>query len=361
MTTALARRPDERINWVTSIPFLAFHAVPLLAIFTGVTTRAIVLAVALYAVRMFAVTAGYHRYFAHRSYRVSRPVRLALAVLGTTAAQKGPLWWAAHHRAHHRYSDTDRDIHSPQKGFWWSHVGWILCDRYGTTDLDSVPDLARDPGLRLIERFNWVGPWGLAVFSFLVAGWSGLVVGFFGSTVVLWHATFTVNSLNHTFGTRRYATSDTSRNNPLLALLTFGEGWHNNHHHYQASARQGFYWWEVDLSWYVLRAMRAVRLVSGLRQPTPGALRSNRVRDGMFDLGMFRAAWRRAGTAVARSRVTLGQPMSAVGDSLSTGHASLEAAMHAKRVELELAVAAAIDAAEELTRTSRRATRGVVG
>ena len=222
-------------------------------------------------------------------------MQLALAFLGTTAAQKGPLWWAAHHRAHHRYSDTERDIHSPQKGFWWSHVGWILCDRYGGTDLDAIPDLANDRALRFIDRFNWVGPWTLGVFSFLVAGWSGLIIGFFGSTIVLWHAMFTVNSLNHTFGTRRFATADTSRNNVLLALLTFGEGWHNNHHHYQASARQGFYWWEFDISWLGLRAMKAARLVSGLRQPTAVALRSNRVRDGMFDLGMFRAAWRRAG------------------------------------------------------------------
>jgi stearoyl-CoA desaturase (Delta-9 desaturase) len=275
--------------------------VPLLAVVTGVTTRALVIAGLAYAVRMFAITAGYHRYFAHRSYKVSRPVRFVLAFVGTTAVQKGPLWWAAHHRAHHRYADLEGDIHSPQKGFWWSHVGWILCDRYGRTDLAAVPDLAGARELRLLDRFNAVGPWSLAVLCLALGGWSGLVVGFFASTVVLWHATFTVNSLNHTIGSRRYATSDTSRNNVVLALFTFGEGWHNNHHHYQASARQGFYWWEVDVTWYGLRALRAAGLVRDLRQPTAEALLANRVDDGAFDLGMFRAAWRRAGSAVNRT------------------------------------------------------------
>src|SRR5579871_2573570 len=301
MSRALTRAADEKINWVSSLPFLLIHTIPLLAFATGVTWTAVALFGVLYVVRMFAVTAGYHRYFSHRSCQASRPVQFLLAFVGTTAAQKGPLWWAGHHRAHHRYSDTDRDIHSPQKGFWWSHVGWVLCDRYGPTDLDMVPDLAAYPELRFLDKYNAIGPWSMGIAAFLIGGWSGLVFGFFGSTVLLWHATFTVNSLNHTFGTRRFATSDTSRNNALLALLTFGEGWHNNHHHYQASARQGFYWWEVDLSWYLLRALSWTRLVHSLRQPTPGALSRNRVRDGAFDLGMFRAAVRKAALAIRRS------------------------------------------------------------
>jgi stearoyl-CoA desaturase (delta-9 desaturase) len=359
MSQSLSRTDDEKVNWVSSLPFLLFHTVPLLALVTGITWRAVLLGVALYAIRMFAITAGYHRYFSHRSYRVSRPVQAVLAFVGTTAVQKGPLWWASHHRAHHRYSDTELDIHSPQKGFWWSHVGWILCDKYGATDLDAVRDLAAYPELRFLDRFNAIGPWALGIFSFLVAGWSGVVVGFFASTVVLWHATFTVNSLNHTLGTRRYATSDTSRNNPVLALLTFGEGWHNNHHHYQASARQGFYWWEVDVSWYGLRVLRSLRLVRGLRQPPAEVLVSDRVRDGAFDLGMFRAAWRRAGSAVARSRATVATPMVAAGSSIAAKHAALEATVRARRAALEEAVAASLEAAEELTKTRSRAARGI--
>jgi stearoyl-CoA desaturase (delta-9 desaturase) len=357
MRRTLPRAADERINWITSLPFLLFHAVPLLVVVTGVTGKAVLIFAALYGLRMFAVTAGYHRYFAHRTYRVNRPVQLLLALLGTTAAQKGPLWWAAHHRAHHRYSDTDQDIHSPQKGFWWSHVGWILCDRYSDADLDLVRDLAAFPELRLVERYNAIGPWILAGLALWVGGWSGLVFGFFGSTVLLWHATFTINSLSHTFGTRRYATTDTSRNNVVLALLTFGEGWHNNHHHYPASARQGFYWWELDLSWYVLRGLAAVRLVRGLRRPTAEILERNRLHDGAFDLGMFRAAWRRAGAAVANSRASLGAPVVAAADLVGDRRAALEATFHAKRIVLEEAVSASLRAAEDLTRATKIARR----
>ena len=357
MERALPRPSDERLNWVTSLPFLLFHAVPLLAVVTGVTWKAVAIFGALYTLRMFAVTAGYHRYFAHRSYRASRPFQLFLAVLGTTAAQKGPLWWAAHHRAHHRYSDTERDPHSPQRGFWWSHVGWILCDRYNSADLGLVRDLTAFPELRFVQRFNSVGPWILGGISLWIGGWSGLVFGFFGSTVLLWHVTFTINSLSHTFGTRRYATGDTSRNNPLLAVLTFGEGWHNNHHHYQASARQGFYWWEIDLSWYVLRGLAAVHLVRGLRRPTARILEGNRVHDGAFDLGMFRAAWQRAGAAVANSRASIGTPVSAAANLVGGGQAALEAAFHAKRLALEEAVGASLRAAEDLTRATTGAGR----
>jgi stearoyl-CoA desaturase (Delta-9 desaturase) len=359
MNRTLTRSADETINWISSLPFLLFHAVPLLVIITGVTPKAVAIFGALYVLRMFAVTAGYHRYFAHRSYRASRPVQFLLAVLGTTVAQKGPSWRAAHHRAHHRYSDTDRDIHSPQKGFWWSHVGWILCDRYSDADLGLVRDLTAFPELRFVERYNGVGPWILAGLSLWIGGWSGLVFGFFGSTVLLWHATFTINSLSHTFGTRRYATSDTSRNNTVLAMLTFGEGWHNNHHHYPASARQGFYWWEIDPSWYILRGLAAVHLVHGLRQPTVEVMKRNRLHDGAFDLGMFRAAWRRAGAAIANSRASLDAPLVAAADLVGARQVALEASFHVKRLALEEAVRASLLAAEDLTRTTKLADRSV--
>ena len=268
--------PDERINRTSSIPFLALHLVPLLAIFTGVTRTDLIVCAALYLGRMFFITAGYHRYFAHRSYKMARVPQFLMAFGGTTAAQKGPLWWAAHHRDHHRYADTDRDIHSPSKGFWWSHVGWFLSNRFKATNVDGIRDFARYPELRWLDRHDWVGAWALGIATFLVFGWSGLVVGFFASTILLWHGTFLVNSVAHVFGRRRYETDDTSRNSLLVALATGGEGWHNNHHHYPASARQGFFWWEIDPTWYGLRILSWVGLVRGLRTPPERVLVSDR-------------------------------------------------------------------------------------
>jgi stearoyl-CoA desaturase (Delta-9 desaturase) len=268
--------PDERINRTSSIPFLALHLVPLLAIFTGVSRTDLILCAALYLGRMFFITAGYHRYFAHRSYKMARVPQFLMALGGTTAAQKGPLWWAAHHRDHHRYADTDRDIHSPSKGFWWSHVGWFLSNRFKATNVDGIRDFARYPELRWLDRHDWVGPWSLGIVTFLVFGWSGLVVGFLTSTILLWHGTFLVNSVAHVFGRRRYETDDTSRNSLLVALATGGEGWHNNHHHYPASARQGFFWWEIDPTWYGLRILSWMGLVRGLRTPPERVLLSDR-------------------------------------------------------------------------------------
>jgi stearoyl-CoA desaturase (delta-9 desaturase) len=269
--------PDERINRTSSIPFLALHLVPVLAIFTGVSRTDLLLCAALYAGRMFFITAGYHRYFAHRSYKMARVPQFLMAFGGTTAAQKGPLWWAGHHRDHHRYADTDRDIHSPSKGFWWSHVGWFLSNRFKQTNVDGIRDFARYPELRWLDRHDWVGAWALGIASFLLFGWSGLVVGFFTSTILLWHGTFLVNSVAHVFGRRRYETDDTSRNSLLVALATGGEGWHNNHHHYPASARQGFFWWEIDPTWYGLRMLSWVGIVRGLRAPPARVLVSDRV------------------------------------------------------------------------------------
>jgi stearoyl-CoA desaturase (delta-9 desaturase) len=215
-----------------------------------------------YAVRMFAVTAGFHRYFAHRTFKTSRAFQLVLGVLGMSAAQQGPLWWAAHHRRHHLYSDEPGDVHSPrQRGFLWSHLGWILATRHTQTDLARVKDLARYPELRFMNRHDAAFVVGFSALLFLIGGTTGLVWGGFVAMVLCWHATFCINSLAHVWGRRRYATADDSRNNPLLAVLTFGEGWHNNHHHYQRSARQGFYWWELDVSFYVLKVLERLRLV----------------------------------------------------------------------------------------------------
>jgi stearoyl-CoA desaturase (delta-9 desaturase) len=248
--------------------FLVFHLICLTAIWTGVTLEALAVCGILYAVRMFAVTAGYHRYFSHRTYKMNRVMQFIMAALAETSAQKGILWWASHHRHHHKHSDDPEDVHSPvQKGFWYSHVGWLFDPDWADTDDKRVKDLARYPELVWLDRWHILPPTILGVSIWWFFGWAGLVVGFFWSTVLCWHATFTINSLSHVVGSKRYDTGDESRNNWLLALITFGEGWHNNHHHYQASANQGFFWWEYDISYYVLKAMSWVGLVKDLRNP----------------------------------------------------------------------------------------------
>jgi stearoyl-CoA desaturase (delta-9 desaturase) len=267
------RGSDERVNWLSSVPFVALHALPLLVVVTGVSATALVLLATTLICRMFFLTAGYHRYFAHRSYSMGRVTQFVFAFGGLTCAQKGPLWWAAHHRNHHRFADTDRDLHSPKRGFWWSHVGWILCDKYGDAPLAQVNDFGRYPELRWLNTHDWIGPWFLGTLCFLIGGWSGLLVGFFVSTILLWHSTFLVNSLAHVFGRRRYDTPDTSRNSFLIALLTGGEGWHNNHHRYQSAARQGFRWWQLDTTYYVLWLLARLGIVHELR-PVPLRVRN---------------------------------------------------------------------------------------
>jgi stearoyl-CoA desaturase (delta-9 desaturase) len=266
------------------VPFILANLIPLAAIWTGVTWKAAIVGVVFYAARVFFITAGYHRYFAHRTFRVGRITQFVLAFGATMSAQKGPLWWAANHRVHHRHTDTPRDPHTPSEGFWWSHVGWVMSGLHKDVDYDDISEFSKYPELRFLDRHDWIGPWTLGVLSFLVAGWPGLVVGFFGSTVVLWHSTFFVNSAAHVWGRRRYDTSDTSRNNWWVALLTFGEGWHNNHHHCPMSARQGHRWWEIDVTYYVLRGLALVGLVKDLREPPAKALESRLIVKGAPDV-----------------------------------------------------------------------------
>ena len=206
-------------------------------------------------VRMFFITAGYHRYFAHRSYRMGRVTQFLMAFGATTAVQKGPLWWAGHHRMHHRFTDLDGDVHSPRDGLLVEPRGLDPVHQVQGRDVSTIKDFAAYPELRFLERCWWVGPVMLAGVCFLVGGWGGLLIGFFLSTVLLWHATFLVNSMAHMIGRRRFATPDTSRNSLFIALLTGGEGWHNNHHYLPASSRQGFAWWEIDATWYALRVL----------------------------------------------------------------------------------------------------------
>lgn len=266
---------DRAIDWVASIPFIAVHLAAIAGIaLLGFSWAGLGLALVLYVVRMFGVTAGYHRYFSHRAYRTSRPFQFVLAILAMSSSQKGVLWWAGHHRIHHKHSDEEGDVHSVlREGFLWGHVGWILSKKYVETDEKRVRDLSKYPELVWLDRFWVVPPVVLGVGLFLVGGWFALVWGFFVSTVLLWHGTFTINSLTHMFGSRRYATTDNSRNNALLALITLGEGWHNNHHYYQRSVQQGFFWWEFDPTYYVLRVFSWLGLVWDLHAPPVQAVR----------------------------------------------------------------------------------------
>lgn len=270
----------EHFDTASMIPFILSHIVCLAAIWTGVHLADILLAVGLYVVRMFGITAGYHRYFSHRAYKTGRAFQFVLALLAQTSAQRGALWWAAHHRGHHRYSDTENDIHSPvRRSFLYSHMGWIFSDRHHATDLAAIPDFAKYPELVWLDRHPYLPAIMLGFLVWAAAGWSGLVVGFFWSTVALWHATFAINSLAHVYGSKRYLTGDESRNNWWLAILTLGEGWHNNHHHYQSAACQGFRRYEIDLSYYALKALALVGLVRDLKRP-PRAVVMNEQRLG---------------------------------------------------------------------------------
>lgn len=234
------------------------------------------LTAAVYAVGMFGVTAGYHRYFSHRAFRTSRGGQLLLALLAQSTLQKGVLWWASHHRLHHRYADKPGDPHSPiTGGRLRAHVGWVFADEGQGRDDSRIPDLVRFPELRFLDRAYLLPPLALALVMGLVGGWKGVVWGFAVPMLAVQHVTFMINSAAHLWGSRPFDTADRSRNNPLLALLTFGEGWHNNHHHFQAAARQGFLWWELDLTWAMLRALSLTGLIWDLRQP-PASVRAAR-------------------------------------------------------------------------------------
>jgi stearoyl-CoA desaturase (delta-9 desaturase) len=268
-------RGHDDIVYPSAIPFILVHLACIAAIWSGITWQAVAIGVILYWLRIFAIGAGYHRYFSHRSYSTSRVFQFILAVLAQTTAQKSVLWWAAKHRHHHLHSDTQEDVHSPRRtGFLYSHVGWIFSRRHAKTDLVKVDDLARYPELMWLHKLEIVPAVALGTLCFLIAGWPGLVVGFFWSTVFVYHATFCINSLAHVRGKKRYVTGDDSRNNWLLALFTMGEGWHNNHHAYQSSVRQGFKWWEIDPTYYILKALSWTGLVWDLKSPPAQVLRN---------------------------------------------------------------------------------------
>lgn len=270
---------EDNINLIDSSPLLLMHLLALTVFIVPFHWSVLVVCAVTYAVRVFALTGGYHRYFSHKTYKTSRVFQFILAWLGASAAQCGPLWWASHHRHHHLHADTDKDIHSPKaSGFFWAHMGWLMCRKYAQVMHGNIKDFAAFPELRFIDRFHVIPAlalafsiWGIGMVVGIwvegISGWSWLAWGFFFSTALVYHATFCINSVTHIVGTRRFKTSDTSRNNFFTALLTFGEGWHNNHHRYPKSTRQGFYWWEIDATYYVLKTLSFLRIVWDIQQP----------------------------------------------------------------------------------------------
>jgi stearoyl-CoA desaturase (delta-9 desaturase) len=265
----------DDIVYPQTIPFVLVHLACFAAIWTGVTWEAAAIGVVLYWLRMFGITAGYHRYFSHRSYATSRVFQFILACLAQSTAQKSVLWWAAKHRHHHLFSDTEHDAHSPRHtGFLFAHVGWIFTPNHEKADLVKVGDFTKYPELMWLRKYELAPAAVLALITFLIGGWPGLVVGFFWSTVAVYHATFCINSLAHVHGSKRYVTGDDSRNNWVLAFFTMGEGWHNNHHAYQASVRQGFRWWEIDPTFYIIKALSWVGIVWDLKSPPEAVLRN---------------------------------------------------------------------------------------
>lgn len=267
---AAQAKPWYRIyfNPITSM-FWAVHVAAIVGlIILGFSWAGLAWCLGSYFVRIFFVTGIFHRYFSHRTYKTSRVMQFILGLCTTTTVQKGPLWWAHHHRHHHRRSDMADDLHSPYHGgFWWSHIGWFLTLDFEPTDYSKIKDFAKYPEMVWLNRWWLIFVVAFATSLFFIGGWTALVWGFFASTVLCWHGTFTINSLSHLWGKRHYETSDDSRNNWVLALITNGEGWHNNHHHYQSSCRQGFRWYEIDVSYYIIRVMAFFRLVWDVREP----------------------------------------------------------------------------------------------
>jgi stearoyl-CoA desaturase (Delta-9 desaturase) len=275
---------SESSGWVRhyfhaqAVPFWLLHVLMVVGLFAyGFSWSGLALAIGLYYARMFFVTGVYHRYFSHRAYKTSRWFQFVIALLGGMSVQKGALWWAGHHRHHHKFSDMPEDLHSPrQQGTLWAHVGWIVSREHNETRYDLIRDFAKYPELVWLNKWHVVPPVVYGVVLYATLGMHGLFWGLVVSTVLLWHGTFTINSLSHVFGSRRFQTSDDSRNNVVLAMITMGEGWHNNHHHYQSTANQGFYWWEIDLSYYILWTLAKVGLVWDLRKPPQWVLDEGR-------------------------------------------------------------------------------------
>ena len=283
---AVSPEAGQGIAWLRILPFIGLHIGCIAVFWVGFSWPALIALLLTYSLRMFAITGFYHRYFSHKTFKTHPWMEVLFAFIGASSAQRGPLWWAAHHRKHHRHSDTEQDLHCPIHGFMQSHMAWFLNHRAFVTDYAVIQDFAKRPALKWLNRFDLIAPVSLAVLLYIVGaaldyffpglGTSGaqlFVWGFVLSTVLLFHVTVSINSVAHVWGRRRYATADNSRNNALLALLTFGEGWHNNHHHYPNTVRQGFFWWEIDMTYLALKAMSYFGLTWDLK-PVPAHIKT---------------------------------------------------------------------------------------
>lgn len=287
----IAELPNK-IDWLRAMPFILVNLGCLLVFWVGFSWVAFTTALVLYFVRLFSIGGFYHRYFSHKTFQTNRFWQFIFAIVGASSAQRGPLWWAAHHRQHHMVSDEPADAHSPvQHGFWWSHVGWFLSKKNYFYNPERVKDLLKFPELVFLDRFDVLIPTILFIALFSsglllhfyapqlgVTAGQMLVWGFCISTIALFHSTVTINSLSHVFGSKRFTTKDNSRNNIFLALLTLGEGWHNNHHHYPATARQGFMWWEIDITYYVLKLFEKLGIIWDVRDVPKSVLQKDLVK-----------------------------------------------------------------------------------
>lgn len=221
---------------------------------------------------------GYHRLLSHRSFRVPRWLERSIALLGALALQGGPIFWVAGHRLHHAYTeDEQKDPYSARRGFWWSHVLWIFYPRSQFFDYEEyqrfAPDLARDPFYRWLNRYFFWLQFPLALLLYFVGGWSFVVYGIFVRAVFLWHTTWLINSVTHLWGSRAFDCRDNSRNLWWAALLTYGEGWHNNHHAYPQVARCGWRWWEIDVTWWAIALLQRLGLATAVQNPPTSASR----------------------------------------------------------------------------------------
>jgi len=281
----------NKIDWVGTLPFIILNMSCLLVIWVGVSWVAVSTAIALYFLRVFFIGAFYHRYFSHRTYKTNRFWQFIFAILGLSAAQRGPLWWASHHRQHHISADKEMDAHSPVRhGFLWSHIGWFMSTKNYYYNPERIKDFAKYPELVFLDRHDALVPIVLAVLLYGAgvllqhlspglgtSGWQMLIWGFSISTIMVFHTTVSINSLAHKYGKRRFKTDDNSRNSLILALFTLGEGWHNNHHHYPATARQGFFWWELDITYYMLKLFEKLQIISDVRGVPKLILQKNRI------------------------------------------------------------------------------------
>ncbi len=325
-TSVVAPAPLQKIKVSAATGFILVHALALGVFYLGFSWKGVILCLASYVIRMFAVTAGFHRYFSHRTYKLNRFWQLCMAVLAMTSAQKGVLWWASNHRHHHKYSDMPEDLHSPmQSGFFWSHIGWILSAERSDTDLSRIPDLAKFPELRWLEKNQYVPTMLYAVALSFAFGPVGLFYGYFLSTVLLWHGTFSINSVMHVFGRRVFDTTDDSRNSMIMALITLGEGWHNNHHFYPGSAAQGHLWWQIDVSYYGLWIGSKLGIVKDLRE-VPERLRQSATKASKGTKERFDAAVHSASDMLAERIEALSVRWASAKDSatVAANHAVAE-------------------------------------